>query len=121
VGHSGDLPYVFGNFHVPGNLTGDYGPADRALSATIQGYWTALASSGNPNKAGLPAWPAYDSRGRAYMAFTKDAGTEVRTAEREGFIGAFRQALTRSLDSPAAAAPTAPDAVRNAEKASSAR
>ena len=117
VGHSGDLPYVFGAFHVPGNLTGDYGPADHALSAEIQDYWTHLASAGDPNKAGMAEWPAYDSRARAYIAFTREAGTEVRHGEREGFLEEYRQALTRSLDSSSGAAPTAPDAVRNAEKA----
>ncbi len=35
--------------------------AERALAATIGGYWGALAAHGDPNDEGAPAWPAYDA------------------------------------------------------------
>jgi para-nitrobenzyl esterase len=34
--------------------------ADQALSDAIVGYWVQFIINGNPNRAGLPAWPAYD-------------------------------------------------------------
>jgi para-nitrobenzyl esterase len=58
--HGLDVPFVFGTFdgiETP-NGTG-YTPnaTDLALQASIQGYWTRFARSGDPG--GPPAWPLY--------------------------------------------------------------
>src|SRR5262249_39016057 len=50
--HGAELPYVFGNFPVPFTHGG---AADRALTTTIQGYWTRHAATGDPNGGGAPA------------------------------------------------------------------
>jgi len=57
--HGLELAWVFGNF---GAFAG-YQPtaAEVALSTAIQGYWTRLAASGDPNGGGAPAWPLYDA------------------------------------------------------------
>lgn len=55
--HSGELAYVFDNLDVVGIGWDD---DDHALSETIADYWVNFASTGNPNAAGLPNWPAYD-------------------------------------------------------------
>jgi para-nitrobenzyl esterase len=36
-------------------------PAEQSLSAAMVGYWTQFATTGNPNSASEPAWPAYTS------------------------------------------------------------
>lgn len=70
--HSGDLPYVFGNYPVAGNLKGDYGPVDRALSDVVQRYWTAFARSGRPQPEDLPEWPRYRPASERDLVFTAD-------------------------------------------------
>lgn len=35
-------------------------PADQPLSDAIVGYWAQFIKAGNPDRAGLPAWPPYD-------------------------------------------------------------
>jgi len=62
--HAAEIAYVFGNLS-PKRTWED---VDRKLSDTMLQYWVNFASKGDPNGAGLPAWPRYDS--------TVDAGIE---------------------------------------------
>ena len=53
--HGTELPYVFG--HPAKTWTAE----DMALSDTLAGYWVNFAKRGDPNGAGLPAWPAFSA------------------------------------------------------------
>jgi para-nitrobenzyl esterase len=60
--HGGEIPFVFGTLG-----TGGFGPPpplptaqDQAVSRMAQSYWVNFARTGDPNSAGLPAWPRYD-------------------------------------------------------------
>ncbi|MEO7965239.1 MAG: carboxylesterase family protein [Gemmatimonadaceae bacterium] len=61
--HASEIGYVFG-VKLPWLPTS---PADDRLSATMMGYWTRFAATGNPNGAGAPAWPAYDGASDPYL------------------------------------------------------
>jgi para-nitrobenzyl esterase len=96
--HSFELPYVFGNLSADGFLGGAYGASDRALSDVMIGFWTNFAKAGNPNGAGLPAWPAFDPASRAYMrlatAYAADASADHGL--RQNACRAFEHKLTAS-------------------------
>ncbi|MFE0148235.1 carboxylesterase/lipase family protein [Nonomuraea sp. NPDC059007] len=49
--HAGDLPYLFPEKGVK------LSPAQKKLSGQMLSYWTNFARTGDPNGAGLPAWP----------------------------------------------------------------
>ena len=63
--HNLCMPLVFGRDKAPG-ITGA-GTAHHALADAVQAAWANFARSGNPNHAGLPAWPPYDAASRATM------------------------------------------------------
>jgi len=49
-------------------------PFDRAgesLAETMQNYWVQFARAGDPNRAGMPAWPAYDAAQDQYLDLGK--------------------------------------------------
>ena len=60
--HGGEIGFVFGTLG-----SGGFGPAppepaaqDQAVSRMTQSYWVNFAKTGDPNGAGLPAWPRYN-------------------------------------------------------------
>ena len=65
--HTVEIPFVFDNTHIPTVMT--KAPTAKALAAKTSEAWIAFARSGDPNHAGLPNWPVYDSDRRATMVF----------------------------------------------------
>ena len=78
--HAAELPYVFGNLGIAG-----YVPTagEVALSAAIQGYWSRLAATGDPNGEGAVAWPTYDAASDPFLQLDDPvaAGEGVRTRQ----------------------------------------
>jgi len=72
--HATDVPFFFDNAAIK------YGaqttPKDVAVGKTISAYLVNFAKTGNPNGAGLPAWPKYDPAADPLMDFS-DAGKAV--------------------------------------------
>ena len=68
--HGVDVPYVFQTLdRNDAKLT----PGDWAISDTVSTYWTNFAKRGDPNGAGVPAWPRYTDAVRRVMYFKDTA------------------------------------------------
>jgi para-nitrobenzyl esterase len=61
---------------------------DVRATTLLQKYWTNFARAGNPNGPGVPSWPAFDQRSRAYVAFTAE-GAVARNGLRRPFCDLF--------------------------------
>ena len=65
--HGSEIAYVLGTFDASRGMA--WTDADRALSAQIQAYWVNFATTGDPNGAGLPHWPAFTEAKEVAMRF----------------------------------------------------
>jgi len=68
--HALDIAFCFDNL----DRTGLHGhrPEAPALAERVSEAWLAFARTGDPNHAGLPAWPAYGTGCRPTMIFDVD-------------------------------------------------
>jgi len=54
--HSSELPYVFDNLN---QSPRPWKAEDKKIERIMSGYWTNFIKTGNPNRKGLPEWPAF--------------------------------------------------------------
>jgi para-nitrobenzyl esterase len=72
--HGGETPFVFDSqkwFTAGLKLT----PEDEKMAHQMSTYWANFAKTGNPNGAGLPSWPGYDSSTDMLMDFSENGPT----------------------------------------------
>jgi para-nitrobenzyl esterase len=72
--HAVELPYVFGTTDLFAWL-GVIRQVDTDLSATIRGYWTRFAATGDPNGGGAPVWPKYDEASDSHLRLGETIGS----------------------------------------------
>jgi para-nitrobenzyl esterase len=68
--------------------------ADRQLAETMAAYWTNFAKTGDPNGAGVPAWPAFE-RGNERVQVLSDtihSGPALNLGALQIFDAVFAQA-----------------------------
>lgn len=68
--HGDEVAYVFG--HLAVGRTAEVEPFDAtdiAVSEAMAGTWVSFATHGDPNAAGLPAWPAHGPRDERWLEF----------------------------------------------------
>jgi para-nitrobenzyl esterase len=88
--HSSEVPYVLNTL---GMSDRPFVDADRKIAAMMSSYWANFARTGDPNGAGLAAWPAVGAA-REVMEVGDSTGTVplTRTPARLAF---FEKFLTR--------------------------
>jgi para-nitrobenzyl esterase len=88
--HSGEIEYALGN--LDGNPVYAWTAIDHAVSRTMQDYFAQFIRTGDPNRAGLPAWPSVRNvhGGITRQIIDADTRTEIdRGAARQAFLRDF--------------------------------
>lgn len=91
--HVTEIPFVFGTL-TPQQVIGSTTPPaeeDRALARTMMDYWVNFAAHGDPNGAGLPAWPHYDESDVLQIIGTTIEARPNPQSQRFRFLDGFRQ------------------------------
>jgi para-nitrobenzyl esterase len=76
AGHASEIEYVFNTLD---SRKLAWRPADRKVADMMGAYWTNFAKKGDPNGAGLAAWPAWSAAAgpRQLMRLNANAKAEV--------------------------------------------
>ena len=97
--HASELSHVFGTYQQgvigvgpPARAT----EADARVSDVMQRYWTNFAKTGDPNGPGLPAWPKFDAKSRAYVECAS-SGASVKQGLRRQFCDLFIEHANRGI------------------------
>ncbi len=74
AGHGAEIPYVFDQLDVDGR---PWTTEDRQLAARLAETWVNFARTGNPNREGLPEWPAFGGSNASVMRIGDEADLRV--------------------------------------------
>lgn len=88
--HTSEVPYVFENL---GLVDRPWEPIDHQVSDAVSSYWINFATSGDPNRKGLAAWPAFDPDAHTTMELGAKIGPMADTATPERL--AFQETYLR--------------------------
>ncbi len=72
--HAAEITYAFNNLH---RTTLPNEKVDFDLANAMSDYWVNFATTGNPNKKGLPTWTNYDATSEPYIEF----GNEIKSGK----------------------------------------
>jgi len=82
--HSAEIEYVFGTLASKAGVP--WRAEDRQLSDRMQQYWVNFARRGDPNGAGLPAWPSYDAATQWQVLHLDTECHAAKDAQRERYL-----------------------------------
>ncbi|MBS0362637.1 MAG: carboxylesterase family protein, partial [Proteobacteria bacterium] len=82
--HASEIPFVFDKYGeiyigiVSPTHSGSPTALDSQVAKTMHAYWVNFAKTGDPNGAGLPAWPRYSAAKDELMIFQRDGTAKAQ-------------------------------------------
>lgn len=62
AGHGSEVSFVFNTLQARWGAPAEATPEEKELARIMNTYWANFAKTANPNGAGLPVWPLYDTQ-----------------------------------------------------------
>ena len=88
--HSSEIAYALGEMDSPTPPGVAYGPEDRAASAEMSRRWAAFAATGDPDAAGWPSWPRFNTAQGTYLVL-RGSGSMVARHLRAPYLDLFQR------------------------------
>ena len=97
AGHGSEVAYVFNNLDA---RWGDTEPTteEQELAQVMNTYWVNFAKTGNPNGAGVPDWPVYDSQNEELLEIEPDGDIVGKPDPREQRLDVIKKAIEKMRD-----------------------
>jgi para-nitrobenzyl esterase len=90
--HASDVPYFFDNLQ---ESPRPWKAVDHRLASVMSSYWVRFATSGDPNEAGLPNWPAFHEANPETMELGSRIGPRPIAAPAK--LSFFTRTIERSI------------------------
>ena len=91
--HTVELQFIFPQFHGGSGTMHELSASEKELATTMRRYWTNFAKNGNPNSAGLPAWPKFTRESDLVMSMNLPQPSSITTFRSDHHCGFWNRTL----------------------------
>jgi para-nitrobenzyl esterase len=93
AGHGSDIAFVFNTLNARWGAPAVATPDEKELARIMNTYWTNFAKTGNPNGAGVPNWPTYDTQKEEILDIDLDGKALSKTDPRKSRLNVIEKAF----------------------------
>jgi para-nitrobenzyl esterase len=95
AGHGSDIPFVFNTLNARWGAPGEPTQEEKELAKNMNTYWVNFAKTGNPNGAGLPVWPLFNTQDEQILQIDLDGKPASKTDPRKARLNVIEKAFTQ--------------------------
>jgi para-nitrobenzyl esterase len=93
AGHGSEVSFVFNTLNARWGPPAEATNAEKELASKMNSYWVNFAKTGNPNGAGLPNWPLYNSQNQDILDVELDGKIISKPDSRKGRFDVIEKAM----------------------------